>query len=67
MMRKILKPYILLMGGNQFGFYKTLSDAVEAARVINTNKLRSGGPDYVLPVKVVYEQVGQPIKTVHEE
>lgn len=67
-MHKNKKPYTLIIAGKLIGFYRTQSEALQAAEKININRVRSSElpavPDHI---KIVYEQTGEPSRTVHEE
>ena len=64
--KKLRKPYVLIMGGQSRGYYKTLAEARDAAYLINKNAFKSGGPEYVKSVKI-YNDDHAGRNLVHEE
>lgn len=66
-MRKNGSPYTLVMDGMLRGFYKTEKEARASAITIQTNYNKSATKKRKLPLKIVYEQKGEPTRTIHEE
>lgn len=65
-MRKILKPYTLIMGGALRATCKTLAETQLKAEEIQTNYVKSGDGNK-LSIKIYHEQVGEEQRLVHEE
>ena len=70
-LKKTRKPYVLKMlhAGEQriVGFYRSAEDAITEARSINKNRLRSGGPEFVDDIIIIYDQAGEPPFIAHQE
>ena len=68
-LKKTRKPYVLKMGNplRVVGFYATDEAALAEGRSINKNRLRSGGPECVENITVVYDQAGDAAVCVFKE
>ena len=67
-MKKSLRPYGAIASGKILGYKKTHNEALEIARTYRTNFCKSSEEEnpYV-PIKIIYDQIGEPQRTVHEE
>lgn len=58
---------MLLMDGEVIGFFRTLQTALGRSRVYNLYATKRGGIAARRKAKVIYEQMGEETKIVHDE